>query len=93
MRAQASDEGMAEAAQRKAFAGVERKRSHPEAVKPGFGRTSPERCRCPFRVNRVVLTVGQLLPVYPDKQTSSEPVGVPQTCQKELIKKQGDSFR
>jgi hypothetical protein len=28
-------------------------------------------------VNGAVLTVGRSLPVYPDKQTSSDPVGMP----------------
>jgi hypothetical protein len=37
--------------------------------------------RCPSWVNRVGLTVGQPLPVYPDERTSSEPVGMSQTCQ------------
>jgi hypothetical protein len=32
-------------------------------------------------VNRVVLTVRRSLPVYPDKQTSSKPVGTSQKCQ------------
>jgi hypothetical protein len=31
-------------------------------------------------VNRAVLTVGRSVPVYPDKQTSSDPVGMSQTC-------------
>jgi hypothetical protein len=34
-----------------------------------------------IRVIRVVLTVNQPLPVYPDEGTSSEPVGMFQTCQ------------
>ncbi len=33
------------------------------------------------RVIRVVLAVGQPLPVYPDEQTSSDSVGMSQTCQ------------
>src|SRR6266498_5877976 len=32
--------------------------------------------------NRVVLNVRRLLPVYPEKQTSSESIGVSQRCQK-----------
>jgi hypothetical protein len=36
---------------------------------------------CLHRVVRVVLTLGQPLPVYPDKQTYSDPVGMSQTCQ------------
>jgi len=34
-----------------------------------------------LRVKRVILTVGQPLPVYLDKRTSSEPVGMSQRCQ------------
>ena len=34
-------------------------------------------------VNRVFPTVRRSLPVYPDKQTFSEPVGMSQTCQEE----------
>jgi hypothetical protein len=34
----------------------------------------------PLRVIRVVLTERRALPVYPDKQTSSESVGMPQRC-------------
>jgi hypothetical protein len=34
------------------------------------------------RVIHVILRVRRRLPVYPDKQTSSEPVGMSQTCQK-----------
>jgi len=30
--------------------------------------------------HRAVLTVGRSVPVYPDKQTSSDPVGMSQTC-------------
>jgi hypothetical protein len=37
--------------------------------------------RGPFRVNRVVLTVGRSLPVFLDKQTFSESVGMSQRCQ------------
>src|SRR5216684_8812669 len=33
------------------------------------------------RVIRVVLAVGQPLPVYPDEQTSSDSVGMSRTCQ------------
>jgi hypothetical protein len=29
-------------------------------------------CRCLFRVKRVILTVGQPLPVYSDERTSSD---------------------
>src|ERR1700716_817190 len=35
----------------------------------------------PLRVIRVVLTERRALPVYPDKQTSSESVGMSQRCQ------------
>jgi len=35
----------------------------------------------PLRVIRVVLTERQALPVYSDKQTSSESVGMSQRCQ------------
>jgi len=35
----------------------------------------------PIRVKLVVLTVGRPLPVYPDKQTFSESVGMSQRCQ------------
>ena len=34
-----------------------------------------------IRVISAVLTVGRSLQVYPDKQTSSDPVGMSQTCQ------------
>src|SRR6266568_134799 len=34
-----------------------------------------------IRVISTVLTVGRSRPVYPDKQTSSDPVGMSQTCQ------------
>ena len=37
-----------------------------------------------FGSNRVTLTVGRLLPVYPDKQTISEPVGTSHLCQKRM---------
>jgi hypothetical protein len=37
--------------------------------------------RCPKRVNLVALTLRRSLPVYPDKQTFSEPVGKSQRCQ------------
>src|SRR5260370_39153040 len=36
---------------------------------------------CPVRVISAVLTVGRSVPVYPDKQTSSDPVGMSQRCQ------------
>jgi hypothetical protein len=35
----------------------------------------------PFGVKRVILTVRRSLPVYPDKQTFSDSVGMSQTCQ------------
>ena len=35
----------------------------------------------PVRVNRVSLTIGRSLPVYPDKRTFSAPVGMSQRCQ------------
>ena len=34
-----------------------------------------------FGFNLVILTVRRLLPIYPDKQTSSESVGMSQRCQ------------
>jgi hypothetical protein len=34
-----------------------------------------------FRVNRVTLTVRRLLPVFPDKRTFPEPLGMSQRCQ------------
>jgi hypothetical protein len=34
----------------------------------------------PRRVKRIILTVRQSLPVFPDKRTISEPVGMSQTC-------------
>jgi hypothetical protein len=37
--------------------------------------------QCLEWVNRVTLTVGRLLPVYPDKQTISQPVGTSHLCQ------------
>jgi len=37
--------------------------------------------RCLLWVNRVILTVGWPLPVYLGQRTSSEPVGMSQTCQ------------
>src|SRR2546430_2465188 len=52
-------------------------------------RASPRkaRCvkfrRCPRWVNRVVLTDGRSLPVFLDKQTFSESVGMSQKCQQE----------
>jgi hypothetical protein len=36
---------------------------------------------CRLRVNRVILTVGWPRPVYLGQRTSSEPVGMSQTCQ------------
>ena len=39
-------------------------------------RPSRESRGLPSRVNRVILGVRRSLPVYPDKQTSSEPVGI-----------------
>jgi hypothetical protein len=36
---------------------------------------------CPLWIIRVVVAVGQPLPVYPDEQTSSDSVGVSQTCE------------
>ena len=36
-----------------------------------------------FRVNRVLLTVRRPLPVYPDKQTISKPVGPSRSCQQQ----------
>jgi hypothetical protein len=39
------------------------------------------RDRLPVWVNLVILTVGRPLPVYPYKQTFSEPVGTWQKCQ------------
>jgi hypothetical protein len=47
-----------------------------------------------FRVNRVILPVGRLLPVFPWKRTSSGPVAMSQRCQEEtpaLQKRCGDS--
>jgi hypothetical protein len=38
---------------------------------------------CLKRVNRVVPTVRRSLPVYPDKQTFSVPVGMSQRCQQQ----------
>ena len=41
----------------------------------------PERkTQCPKWVNRVTLTLRRLLPLYPDKQTFSESVGMSQWC-------------
>jgi len=37
----------------------------------------------PLRVHRVVPTVHRPLPVYPDKQTFSVPVGMSQRCHKQ----------
>jgi hypothetical protein len=37
---------------------------------------------CPKWVNRVILTAGRSLPVFPDKQTFSVSVGMSQTGQK-----------
>jgi hypothetical protein len=36
---------------------------------------------CPSRVNRVILVVGRLLPVFPWKRTSSGSVAMSQRCQ------------
>jgi hypothetical protein len=53
----------------------------------GFARGAGHNCSrltsFDFRdgVNLVTLTVRRSLPVYPDKQTSSEPVGMSQRCQ------------
>src|SRR5712671_3326922 len=44
------------------------------------GRSGPA-AQCPKGVNRVVPTVRRSLPVYPDKQTFSAPVGMSQRCQ------------
>ena len=43
----------------------------------------PFRVKRPIRVNRVVPTVRRSLPVYPDKQTFSVPVGMSQRCHKQ----------
>jgi hypothetical protein len=40
---------------------------------------------CPFRANRVVFSVRRRLPVYPGEQTSSEPVGMSEKCQKQAV--------
>jgi hypothetical protein len=37
-------------------------------------------------VNLVILAVRRPLPVYPDEQTSSESVGMSQTCQQETFR-------
>ena len=51
-------------------------------VRIGLQATSDvDPAECPFRVNLVILTVGRPLPVYPYKQTFSEPVGTWQKCQ------------
>src|SRR6266851_6978746 len=39
----------------------------------------------PLRVIRVILTVRRSLPVYPDKQTISEPVGTSHLCQMQTL--------
>ena len=41
--------------------------------------------RGPLRVNRVILVVGQLLPVFSRKRTSSAPVSMSQRCQKRAM--------
>jgi hypothetical protein len=38
-------------------------------------------CDVRFRVKSAVLTVGESLPIYPDKQTFSESDGMSQMCQ------------
>jgi hypothetical protein len=38
-------------------------------------------CDVRFGVKSAVLTVGQSLPIYPEKRTSSRPVGMSQMCQ------------
>ncbi len=45
-----------------------------------FGSRKRDQARCRLRVNRVILTLRRRLPVYPDKQTFSEPAGMSQTC-------------
>src|SRR6195256_6649009 len=40
--------------------------------------------------NRVVLTTHPSLPVYPDKRTISEPVGMSQTCQQRSFRNRVD---
>ena len=40
---------------------------------------------CPFGVNRVILVVGRLLPVFPWKRTSSGSVAMSQRCQKQPL--------
>ena len=49
-------------------------------VSPSF---APCKLRCPKRVIRVTLTVGQPLPVRPDQRTFSAPVGMSQRCHKQ----------
>src|ERR1700737_4641295 len=45
-----------------------------------------QRTAGPYRwVNLVILTVWHSLPIYPGKQTSSQPVGMPQRCQNGLL--------
>jgi hypothetical protein len=43
--------------------------------------TVPLTTQSPFRVNRVILAMGGLLPVFPRKRTSSPLVGMSQKCQ------------
>jgi len=38
-------------------------------------------CRSPVRVNLVVLTLRRSFPVFPEKRTISQPVGMSQKCQ------------
>ena len=40
---------------------------------------------CPLWVNRVILAVGRLLPVFPRKRTSSRPVGMSHTCDHQTL--------
>jgi hypothetical protein len=47
---------------------------------PGRSRAGSLRHARPSWVNRVILTVGWPLPVYPDQRTFSKPVGMSQRC-------------
>jgi hypothetical protein len=63
-------------------------------VRYAFSAETQDCVLCPSWVNRVTLTVGRPLPVYPDQRTSSDRPGVSGWCQEEtpaLQKRCGDS--
>jgi hypothetical protein len=53
-------------------------------VRKGEQLASDAATECPKWVNRVILAVGRRLPIFPRKRTSPRPVGMSQTCHKQI---------